>query len=145
MRAFVMDRAERTVGIERVRRDGNVIFRSGMSYAIKGVTWAWRAPAFPRLWFAITFIPIIGPILFRKIWMMDTSVFLVEGIPTVFEPRTRENQSYFEPVLTDKEAFAVMEAYADVMAIGKQPVPWAMLFALGVVCVIALGVASLIL
>jgi len=77
--------------------------------------------------------------------MMDTSVFLVEGIPTVFEPRTRENQSYFEPVLTDKEAFAVMEAYADVMAIGKQPVPWAMLFALGVVCVIALGVASLIL
>ena len=141
MRAFVLDLGERSVRIENVRRKGDIIFRGDGEYAMRGVSWGWDAPAYPRGIFALQFIPFIGPIIARKAFLMQTNVFIAPGIPCVLEPRFKS----LDPPLTDEQALSIMEAHAEAMSLGRKGISPMAIVAIGAIAIAFLAVVSLIL
>jgi len=116
MRAFVLDRSERTGRIESVRRDGQVLTRKNAQYAMRGVSWAWSRPMYPRwIWF-LSFIPFIGPFISNYILTRDTFVFIATGIPFTLEAPSED----FVPSMTDQQAKVIFEAQAEIMGIGSR-------------------------
>lgn len=141
MRSITLDREERCVRIEPVRRNGNVLFRGNGEYAMRGVSWAWGRPAYPRHIFALQFIPFIGPFIARYVFLSQTNVFIAPGIMSVLEPRFNALDS----PMTDEQALSVMEAHAEAMSLGRKQFPVAMVVAVVAAIVGFLAVASFLL
>jgi len=114
MRAFVLDRSERTGRIESVRRDGQVLIRKDAQYAMRGVSWAWSRPMYPRWIWSLSFIPFVGPFISNYILTRDTFVLIATGTPVTLEAPSEE----LVPSMTDQQAKAIFEAHAESMGIG---------------------------
>lgn len=140
MRAFVLDRADRTVRIERVRREGTILYRGDGEYAMRGVSWAWGSPAYPRHIFAVSFVPFIGPAIANWLFKRTTLVFIAEGVPATLEPRSVT----LDQSMTDEQAKAIMEAHAEAFSLGRPQLNPLVLLALGAMAVAALAIVALI-
>src|SRR3990172_5521668 len=114
MRALILDREDRCARIVNVKRSGRVIVYGDKEYAMRGVSWAWGRPAYPRSLFALQFVPIIGPILSRR-FFLDTFVILAEGVPVSLEPQSNT----LEQSMTDEQALAIMEAHAEASSLSR--------------------------
>lgn len=136
MKAFVLDRQTRTARIEDVRRESQVIYRKDGQYAMKGVSWAWGVPMYPRRFWFISFVPFIGPFISAWALTRDTFAIIADGVPSTLEP---ESDSIV-PSMTDKQALSIMEAHAEAMSIGTKtfsPLIVAMII-IGLVAVVAI-------
>lgn len=134
MRALVLDRNERTLKIEGVRREGNVLFRGNGEYAMRGVSWAWGRPAYPRYLFAIQHIPFVGPFVANYLFTRDTIMLIADGVPSTLEPQS----TTLAQSLTDEQALSIMEAHSESMSIGKAGMSPMLIVALA-----AMGVAAI--
>lgn len=141
MRALVLDRTERSATIESVRREGRIIMRKNAQYAMKGVSWAWGKPMYPRWIYALNFVPVIGPVLSRMA-LRGTFVFVADGVATTLEPQ--EESAIFVQSMTDEQAKAIMEAHAEALAIGSSGMNPMIIVALVAMVVAAIAVVALV-
>src|SRR3989304_3578800 len=107
MRAFVLDRTTRTAIIETVRREGQTIVRKNGQYAMRGVSWAWGSPMYPRWIWGLNFIPFIGPPIANYVLSRGTFAIVAKGVPSTLEPQ----EDGLMQSMTDEQAKAIMEAH----------------------------------
>jgi hypothetical protein len=140
MKAFVLDREERCAKIAGAKRERNVIYYKDGEYAMRGVSWAWGSPMYPRRYFVLQFIPLVGPFLSGWLIRRDTFVFIAPGVPSTLEPRSNT----LEQSMTDEQALAIMEAHAESMSIGRSGMNPILIVALGAMAVAGLAIVALL-
>ncbi len=138
MRAIVLDREDRCLTIENASRNGRVITVRNGEYAMRGVSWAWGRPAYPRRYFALQYIPFIGPFIANYFFLHQTFVLIAPGVPSTLEPQTNT----LIPSMSDEQSLSVMEAHADAMALGHHGMNWQTVVALGAVAVAILAILA---
>lgn len=116
MNVIALDRQDRCVSVEIATRQGRVIYRKGKEYAMRGVSWAWGKPAYPRRYFLLQFLPIFGPFIANYFFIHSTMAIVADGVPATMEPQ----EDRLVQSVTDEQALAIMEAHQESMSIGKQ-------------------------
>ena len=140
MKAIVLDRAERVVGIENVKRDGQIVSRKEGTYTLRGVSWAWATPAIPWNLYVLQFVPFIGPFLAMRLLTRQTVVLITPGVNTTLEPR----DTNLINSITDRESLSIMEAHAEASSLASRRMSFMEILAVGSIAIAVIAVLGVL-
>ena len=108
---------------------------------MRGVSWAWGRPMYPRSIWILSFIPFVGPFLSMTLLRRDTFAILADGVPSTMEPQGDE----IVQSMTDQQAKSIMEGHSEAMSIGSHgfdPIVIVLLVSLGINALAILGLLA---